>query len=92
MRRSAIPFCCGEAGSSEETRRSEERRAAGPRHKEHRWGQAPEEGEGGTWGVQRQEHGRPYLEDEAGRGDQGGGARGESRAPEDDTSRGQTQD
>ncbi|CAI7798060.1 unnamed protein product [Closterium sp. NIES-54] len=55
-------------------------------------GTPPEEGEGGTRGGQRQEHGRPYLEDEAGRGDQGGGAKGESHAPEDDTSRGQTQD
>ncbi|CAI7857515.1 unnamed protein product [Closterium sp. NIES-54] len=35
---------------------------------------------------------RPYLEDEAGRGDQGGGAKGESRVTEDDTSRGATLD
>ncbi|CAI7798166.1 unnamed protein product [Closterium sp. NIES-53] len=57
---------------------SEERRAAAPRRKEGRAGQAMAGGEAETWEDQGQGGGSACHEGVAGRGDQGGGATGES--------------
>ncbi|CAI7784819.1 unnamed protein product [Closterium sp. NIES-54] len=71
-----------------ETRRSEEQRTASPRRKEGRAGQARAGGEVETWEDQRQGAGSACHEGVAGRGDEGGGAKGESGARGGDTNRG----
>ncbi|CAI7863858.1 unnamed protein product, partial [Closterium sp. NIES-54] len=64
--------------SSGETRRSEERCGAAPRRKEDKAEEARAGGEAETWEDQRQGGGSACHEGMAGRGDQGGGATGES--------------
>ncbi|CAI7804687.1 unnamed protein product, partial [Closterium sp. NIES-54] len=74
---------CGESAgeqSSGETRRSEEQRAAAPRHREGWERQARVGGEAETWEDQRHGGKSACQKGVAGRGDQGGGAKGESGA------------
>ncbi|CAI7932345.1 unnamed protein product [Closterium sp. NIES-54] len=88
------PWCargrpwCNAGAIVGETRRSEKRRAATPRRKEGRAGQARAGGEAEIWEDQKQGGGSACLEGVAGTGDQGGGATGDSGATRWDTSRG----
>ncbi|CAI7830261.1 unnamed protein product [Closterium sp. NIES-54] len=87
----APPRPCGESAgeqSSRETRRSEERHSVAPQRKEGRVGQARVGGEAETRKDQKQGGGSACHEGVAERGDQGGGAKGESGATGGDTSKG----